>query len=97
MTPESILCSLYPGDTGLESPNLANHYQLQNVKLGPFSDLITQLGFPYIWAQRVSGLDFISCNQPDMSGSSSFQKVNNMLNSSPLYVLLMQWYIKEVD
>ncbi|XP_034239809.1 THO complex subunit 5 homolog [Thrips palmi] len=62
MTPENILCSLYPGDTGKESPNVANDYQLQNVGLGPFSDFISDLGAPYIWAQRVSGLDFISQN-----------------------------------
>lgn len=59
MTPENVLCSLYPGDTGIESPNVANDYQLQSVGLGPFSDLISDLGVPYIWAQRVSGLDFI--------------------------------------
>lgn len=63
MTPENILCSLYPGDTGIESPNVANEYQLQNIGLGPFSNYVSDLGTPYIWAQRVSGLDFIRQNQ----------------------------------
>lgn len=75
MTPENILCSLYPGDTGVDSPNVANDYQLQNVGLGPFSDLTSDLGFPYIWAQRVSGLDFIS--QQGNPGSSKQVIITN--------------------
>ncbi|KAE8748894.1 hypothetical protein FOCC_FOCC004299 [Frankliniella occidentalis] len=69
---EKILCSLYPGDLGLESPNFANHYQLQNVGLGQFSELIPQLGTPYLWAQKIAGLDFISHDR--ISGSSSTQQ-----------------------
>lgn len=70
ITPESILCSLYPGDIGLDSPNVANHYQLKNVGLGSFGDLAGQLGYPYNWAQRVAGLDFISYNLQDKPGTS---------------------------
>ena len=84
MTPESILCLLYPGDTGLESPNLANHYQLQNVGLGPFGDLTAQLGFPYIWAQRVAGLDFISYKQQDKPGTSSCRQARIELSQASI-------------
>ncbi|KAK3919163.1 THO complex subunit 5-like protein [Frankliniella fusca] len=69
---EKILCSLYPGDSGLESPNFANYYQLQNVGLGQFSDLIPELGTPYMWAQKIAGLDFISHDK--IAGSSSSQQ-----------------------
>ena len=37
---------------------MANHYQLQHVGLDSFD--ISQLGLPYIWAQRIAGLDFMS-------------------------------------
>ena len=53
---ESVLRELYPRDTGLESPNPANHYQLARQKLGPFPSL--GLGIPYKWAQRMAGLYF---------------------------------------
>ncbi len=58
---------------GLESPNFANHYQLQNVGLGQFSDLIPELGTPYLWAQKIAGLDFISHER--IAGPSSNQQV----------------------
>ncbi|XP_014231545.1 THO complex subunit 5 homolog [Trichogramma pretiosum] len=54
---ESVLRELYPGDTGLESPNPANHYQLSKYKLGKFS--AHNLGTPYKWAQRMAGLHFV--------------------------------------
>lgn len=54
---ESVLRELYPGDTGVESPNPANNYQLARQKLGSFSSL--GLGIPYKWAQRMAGLHFV--------------------------------------
>lgn len=55
---ESILRELYPQDSGLESPNPANQYQLSRHNLGSFSSL--GLGIPYRWAQRMAGLHFVS-------------------------------------
>lgn len=54
---ESVLRELYPGDTGLDSPNPANTYQLARHKLGSFPSL--NLGTPYRWAQRMAGLHFV--------------------------------------
>ncbi|XP_023245652.1 THO complex subunit 5 homolog [Copidosoma floridanum] len=54
---ESVLRELYPGDTGIESPNPANSYQLAKQKLGTFLSL--NLGTPYKWAQRMADLKFI--------------------------------------
>ncbi|XP_043470764.1 THO complex subunit 5 homolog [Leptopilina heterotoma] len=53
---ESILRELYSKDTGLESPNPANHYQLERHRLGAFHSL--GLGYPYKWAQRMAGIYF---------------------------------------
>lgn len=55
----NILRELFPNDNGEESPNPTNHYQLQQLQLGNFSSLLDQLGYPYAWAQRICGLDFI--------------------------------------
>ncbi|XP_034938502.1 THO complex subunit 5 homolog [Chelonus insularis] len=55
---ESILRELYPKDTGTESPNPANSYQLMRFNAIPFSSL--GLGTPYKWTQRMAGLNFIS-------------------------------------
>ena len=63
VAPEVILRCLYPGDVGLDSPNLANQYQLESAGIGPFSSLLSTLGSPYIWAQRAAGLDFLNVEQ----------------------------------
>ncbi|XP_008559444.1 THO complex subunit 5 homolog [Microplitis demolitor] len=57
---ESILRELYPQDTGAESPNPANTYQLKRYHLAPFGSL--GLGIPYKWAQRMAGINFISAD-----------------------------------
>ncbi|PSN46673.1 THO complex subunit 5 [Blattella germanica] len=59
IAPQNILTALFPYDLGLDSPNVANHYQLQSVGLEDFASYIPELGIPYIWAQRVAGLDFM--------------------------------------
>lgn len=51
--------ALFPNDVGEDSPNIANHYQLRQVGLGAFPTLIDDLGTPYSWAQRISGLEFL--------------------------------------
>uniref|UniRef100_A0A0A9Z9M7 THO complex subunit 5 n=2 Tax=Lygus hesperus TaxID=30085 RepID=A0A0A9Z9M7_LYGHE len=54
----NVLSQLYAGDDGTESPNVSNHYQLNEVGL---ASLDTQkLGFPYVWVQKIGGLDFTS-------------------------------------
>lgn len=58
--PPNILRDLFPQDNGKESPNPTNHYQLQQLELGSFSSLVEELGSPYMWAQRVCGLEFIT-------------------------------------
>ncbi|KAG8035842.1 hypothetical protein G9C98_002968 [Cotesia typhae] len=55
---ECILRELYTQDTGTESPNPANNYQLKRYHLPEFSSL--GLGTPYKWAQRMAGLNFIT-------------------------------------
>ncbi|GFR17877.1 THO complex subunit 5 homolog [Trichonephila clavata] len=58
---DTFLNSLFPEDTGQDSPNLASIYVLKS-KFGyedsPFSNVTT--GWPFLWAQKICGLDFLS-------------------------------------
>ncbi|KAK7863751.1 hypothetical protein R5R35_011154 [Gryllus longicercus] len=58
IAPHNILTALFPQDLGTDSPNVANHYQLQQLGLEPFPNYLGELGLPYLWAQRLAGLDF---------------------------------------
>ena len=71
IAPNNILTALFPHDLGLDSPNVANHYQLQSVGLVDFATYIPELGIPYIWAQRIAGLDFMGARAIEMMGSDN--------------------------
>jgi hypothetical protein len=49
---------------------VANHYQLQSVGLEDFASYIPELGIPFIWAQRVAGLDFMGARATEIMGSA---------------------------
>lgn len=70
---ESILRELYPRDSGLESPNPANQYQLSRHNLGSFSSL--GLGIPYRWAQRMAGLHFVSSDMNEQQQKLTSQEL----------------------
>ncbi|KAG6452815.1 hypothetical protein O3G_MSEX007801 [Manduca sexta] len=56
-----ILNELYPGDTGNDSPHPATAFVLNSVGISEtFQYFISEVGRPYIWAQRMCGLDFMS-------------------------------------
>ncbi|XP_055996153.1 THO complex subunit 5 homolog isoform X2 [Ostrea edulis] len=68
LAPESILTDLYPGDHGNTSPNPANHYELRKLGLKDFTSYISEVGWPYLWAQWLGGLQFLennAVNTPD--------------------------------
>lgn len=57
----SVLQELYPGDSGSDSPHPATAYLLSAAGIsGHFHQFIPEVGKPYIWAQRICGLDFMS-------------------------------------
>lgn len=56
-----ILNELYPGDTGHDSPHPATSFLLKSAGTTEhFSHFISEVGRPYIWAQRMCGLDFMA-------------------------------------
>ncbi|XP_043218537.1 THO complex subunit 5 homolog [Amphibalanus amphitrite] len=65
LSAESLLDYLEPGDAGSDSPSAATAHQLRRAGLSPLGQYITagQLGKPYLWAQRLAGLEFIAGTQ----------------------------------
>jgi len=64
----SVMNQLYEGDEGLHSPNLKNEYQLKNAGIsGDAGKLIREFGSPFVWAQRLAGLNFLSGSGADKS------------------------------
>lgn len=60
LTGENILNELLKQDFGTTSPNPSNQFQLQKVGLGTFHSLVSKVGYAYIWAQRICGLEFLT-------------------------------------
>ena len=55
---DSILTNLFPDDSGTESPNPVTPYLLQRADVSGFSELASELGRPYVWAQKAAGVNF---------------------------------------
>ncbi|BES97419.1 THO complex subunit 5 [Nesidiocoris tenuis] len=53
---KDILANLFVGDCGTDSPNVSNYYQLKEVGLDKLDT--DKLGHPYVWVQKIGGLDF---------------------------------------
>lgn len=59
LSPPSVLDNLLGADNGTSSPNPANHFQLKKNGLEDFGAVVSEVGKPYRWAQRLSGLQFL--------------------------------------
>lgn len=59
LSPESLLTNLFPDDDGGKAPNPSSLYQLAKVGITTFEDFVQFVGKPYMWAQRIGGLDFL--------------------------------------
>uniref|UniRef100_A0A672NBQ0 THO complex subunit 5 homolog n=1 Tax=Sinocyclocheilus grahami TaxID=75366 RepID=A0A672NBQ0_SINGR len=57
---ESLLNCLYASDHGQETPNPTNRYQFDKVGITTFVDYVSDLGHPYVWVQKLGGLQFSS-------------------------------------
>lgn len=72
-----ILNELYPGDAGNDSPHPATSYLLQAAGItDDFPHFIPEVGKPYIWAQRMCGLDFMALVVDD-------RKTNKVIQPCP--------------
>lgn len=71
LSPDSLLTCLFPDDVGTRTPNPTNHYQLQKLGMQEFSEYITEIGHPYLWAQKLAGLNFLSDDDTSTGSTSS--------------------------
>ncbi|KAK3083868.1 hypothetical protein FSP39_004365 [Pinctada imbricata] len=70
LSPDLLLTDIYPGDNGTSSPNPANQYDLRKLGLKEFTQYISETGRPFLWAQWLSGLQFLGTDSPQVSQSS---------------------------
>ena len=57
---DTLLCRLYAGDTGDDTPNPANRFALRAAEMGDFGAIVASVGRPYVWAQELCGLRFLA-------------------------------------
>ncbi|XP_047990976.1 THO complex subunit 5 homolog isoform X2 [Leguminivora glycinivorella] len=73
-----ILNELYPGDAGHDSPHPATSFLLKAAGVSEdFHHFISEVGRPYIWAQRMCGLDFMALVVDDQ------KKTNKVIQPCP--------------
>ncbi|KAJ8313100.1 hypothetical protein KUTeg_010473 [Tegillarca granosa] len=74
LSADLLLNEIYDGDHGKKSPNSANQYELSRLGLRDFSSYIEETGRPFLWAQWLSGLQFLGDECP--------QKAQNSISSA---------------
>ncbi|CAL8087830.1 unnamed protein product [Orchesella dallaii] len=62
---DNVLIELFPNDYGQESPNPANNFIFNKFGISSFSTYLKETGKPYVWAQKICGLEF-----PELGGMS---------------------------
>ncbi|XP_022655456.1 THO complex subunit 5 homolog isoform X2 [Varroa jacobsoni] len=72
---DSLLDGLYPGDSGLTSPNPTTHYLLAKNGVDNLERALSvcNLGKPYQWTQWLAGLDYLSSSASSSSLPTSQQ------------------------
>eukprot|EP01135_Chromosphaera_perkinsii_P007611 Nk52_evm67s914 gene=Nk52_evmTU67s914 len=85
----SLLAYLYPDDSGDDTPNPSNYYQLNEVGISDFGEVVPLVGRPFKWAQWLGGLEYlsISASNEDTStalGGSDFQTLSRHCMSQTL-------------
>lgn len=74
-----ILNELYAGDTGNDSPHPGTAYLLSAAGISDnFQNFIPEVGRPYIWAQRMCGLDFMATILDDPKSNKGIQPCQSL-------------------
>uniref|UniRef100_A0A8C1S110 THO complex 5 n=1 Tax=Cyprinus carpio TaxID=7962 RepID=A0A8C1S110_CYPCA len=76
---ESLLNCLYASDHGKETPNPANRYQFDKVGITTFADYVSDLGHPYVWVQKLGGLQFSSDGAQVALSASHMERTMKLL------------------
>lgn len=76
---DCILNELYTGDTGNDSPHPATAYLLSAAGITEhFQSFIPEVGRPYMWAQRLCGLDFMAMVLDEKKIHKTFQPCQSL-------------------
>jgi THO complex subunit 5 len=102
LSSSSLLLELFPGDTGLKSPNPANAFQMKKIGLDAdsFDIHADSIGLPYKWAQWIAGLDFLADNPVQCSPSLSANKMEVVVEALKQRIesrLMLQKQISQLD
>ncbi|KAJ2949172.1 hypothetical protein O0L34_g6113 [Tuta absoluta] len=74
-----ILNELYQGDSGNDSPHPGTSYLLSAAGIKEdFQHFISEIGRPYIWAQRMCGLDFMATIVGDQKSPKAIQPCQSL-------------------
>jgi len=91
LSPNTLLSHLYQGDAGMKSPNSANTWQLAAAGLTDSWEKLLPDKMPFLWVQRLAGLDFLS-NQI----SEEREESNKMVPSTDLAHMHVEATIKAI-
>lgn len=76
---DCILNELYIGDNGNDSPHPATVYLLNSAGITEeFQHFIPDVGKPYIWAQRMCGLDFMAVSVDTQKSTKNIQPCQSL-------------------
>ncbi|XP_078523315.1 THO complex subunit 5 isoform X1 [Lissotriton helveticus] len=90
LSPETLLTCLYPKDHGQKTPNPANRYQFDKVGIVSFSDYVAELGHPYLWVQKLGGLDFPKDQPQPVLAADNSLSANHMEMTMKLLKIRLQ-------
>ena len=75
-----LLRDLLCADPGQQSPNTANDYQLEKLKMDSFSSYVTVLGAPFYWVQWICGVNYMPDEQTIISNPDASLSVKHFEN-----------------
>nr|CAB3266948.1 THO complex subunit 5 homolog [Phallusia mammillata] len=64
----NLLTCLTPNDFGLQCPNATTNFSMDKVSASELSAAFQSVGHPYMWAQQVCGLEFLSAENSRQPG-----------------------------
>ncbi|XP_053673269.1 THO complex subunit 5 homolog [Anopheles nili] len=91
---DTVLNEVFPGDKGEETPNPRINYQLQqlSIEVNEFANLLKErsLGKPFLWAQKLCGLDYTLRNPRSRSLTMDLPDNNTIHETVPSIIRLVR-------
>lgn len=103
LSSDSVLYDLLTRDSGKDSPNSANKYQLEKLHMKDLSSELSSVGKPYYWVQWICGLNYLPNEDirtyvPDSSFSvKHFQSVIRTIRSRIATRLILYKQLQQLE